>query len=211
MLIAVPADLGKLINVAEYIYTSNSFIIAIINRSFIIVKFFCGRLQDVIWVFQYFGFFSKIWSQNMILGKKNEILKKHNIYVFDLPQQNPTMMKVLVISFLMILQTKMLLKNVYIRFKTKRRKLHFKEILFLAKSMFSKKIWFCFIIFKYVLDNSKKNTMNFHFTELKLCRLNISLNYVTNLFSTKILRYLCNFVKGKCNKCLFHFHFSGKL
>ena len=121
------------------------------------------------------------------------------------------MMKVLVISFLMMLQTKMLLKNVYSRFKTKRHKLHFKEILFLAKSMFSKKFWFYFIIFKYVLDNSQKNSMNFHFTELKLCRLNISLNYVTYLFSTKILRYLCNFVKGKCNKCLFHFYFSGKL
>ena len=55
----------------------------------------------------------------------------------------------------------------FCRFKTKRRKLHFEEILFLVKSMktrFSKKFWFYFIIFKYFLDNSLKNGMNFHFT-----------------------------------------------
>ena len=49
-------------------------------------------------------------------------------------------------------------------FKTKRRKLHFKEFLFLAKNMktcVSKKFWFYFIIFKYFLDNSLKNSMNF--------------------------------------------------
>ena len=46
------------------------------------------------------------------------------------------------------------------RFKTKRRKLHFKEIIFLPKSMktlktyFSKKFWFYFIIFKYCIENS---------------------------------------------------------
>ena len=49
-------------------------------------------------------------------------------------------------------------------FKTKRRKLHFKEFLFLTKNMktcLSKKFWFYFIIFKYFLDNSLKNSMNF--------------------------------------------------
>ena len=44
--------------------------------------------------------------------------------------------------------------------KQKDIKLHFKEIpFFLPKSMktcFSKKIWFCFIIFKYFLDDTKK-------------------------------------------------------
>ena len=55
----------------------------------------------------------------------------------------------------------------FCRFKTKRRKLHFKEILFLVKSTktrFSKKFWFYFFIFKYFLDNSLKTGMNFHFT-----------------------------------------------
>ena len=56
-------------------------------------------------------------------------------------------------------------------FKTKRRKLHFKEFLFLTKNMktcLSKKFWFYFIIFKYFLDNSLKNSINFKIHSLKI-------------------------------------------
>ena len=56
-------------------------------------------------------------------------------------------------------------------FKTKRCKLYFKEFLFLTKNMktcVSKKFWFYFVIFKYFLDNSLKNSINFNIHSLKI-------------------------------------------
>ena len=47
------------------------------------------------------------------------------------------------------------------RYETKRRKLHFTESM---KTYFSRKNWFYFIIFKYFVGNSKKNSINFHST-----------------------------------------------
>ena len=40
---------------------------------------------------------------------------------------------------------------------------------------FTKKIWLNFIIFKYFLGNSEKNSINFHITLFKLCKFKLRL------------------------------------